>query len=99
MNLEILESFLNQFDLLTHFQKEIWRFLQKLSKEFRVVIPSQTEIANIVKCSRDTVNIAISKFIEMKWIEIKKRPYKSNLYFINPVLLDIDSSIPMRRIL
>ena len=58
----IVEGFLNTFQILSKNEKAIWRYLQTFSKEYRNVFPSHERIAKSCKCHRSTVIRSIKKF-------------------------------------
>jgi hypothetical protein len=88
---DILESFLNTFQLLSRKQQKIWQLLQWYSIHYHQVFPSHETIAKRVGCHRDTVIQAIKKFSELGWIKKWKRCYRSCLYYVEEILRKIDT--------
>jgi len=90
-NTNTKENFFDEFELLTKKQKAVWRYLQAFSMNYKNVFPSQETIAKKCKCHRDTVIKTLKKFKKFGWIEVFKRTYTSNLYFICSKLLSINT--------
>lgn len=88
--IQIKESFLNHYPLLTPMQKRIWLLLLDYSKNYRTVFPSHSKIARACGCHRDTVIQAIKKFISLSWLGVMKRAYKTCVYFISECLLHLN---------
>lgn len=88
----IKEIFLNNFQLLSQKQQKIWRYIQWYAQRYRQVFPAHQTIAQAVGCHRDTVIETIKKFNQMGWLGILKRCFRSNLYFIADVLINIDTT-------
>jgi hypothetical protein len=85
------ENFLIIFDGLSYQQKEIWQLLCWFNKHCYVTRPSQTTIARMVGCCRDTVIEAIKKFKEFGWMATIKKAYQTLIYFISDNLLKLDT--------
>lgn len=85
------DNFLTHFILLTTKQQKIWNYLAWVARNKRHVFPSHKHIADIVGCHRDTVIQAIKKFREFGWLVSLKRCYRSCLYFINTILLKLNT--------
>ena len=90
--LNIKESFLNTFQLLSPKQQKIWRYIQWYAQGFRQVFPSQKTIAESVGCHRETVIEAIKKFCQLGWLGSFRRCFRSNLYFLTNELVNIDTT-------
>lgn len=90
---ELLENFLNTFQLLSPKQQKIWRVLQWYSLNYRHVFPSHETIAKKVGCHRDTVIQAIKKFCKLGWIGLAKRCFRSCMYYMADVLKKIDTKL------
>lgn len=95
MSMDVRESFLNFFQLMTPKQQKIWKSIQWYAKNFRHVFPSHAKIAEFAGCCRDTVIAALKKFSELGWIGFIKRCFRSNLYFMNEELIDLNLDDPM----
>lgn len=90
-NTDIVEDFLNTFQLLTPKQQKIWRYLQSFARHYRNVFPSQKKIAEACKCHRDTVIQTIKKFKSLGWLGVMKRAYTSCVYFLVDKLVGVDT--------
>lgn len=88
---QLIESFLDTFQLLTPSQKRIWRYLQAMAKHCRHVFPSQETIAKKCGCTRRTVCAAIKKFSELGWISAFRRGFQSCVYWVKKALLPVDT--------
>lgn len=88
---ELIEDFLNTFQLLSAKQKKIWQIIHWYSTHHRQVFPSQSTIAEKAECCRDTVIQAIKKFVELGWLGSIKRCFRSSLYFITKCLMKFDT--------
>lgn len=91
---QILESFLNEFPILTPSQRRAWRYLQSLTQNYTCVFPSQSKIAQACNCSRDTINNAIKVFKKKGWIKVFRRGYTSCIYHLSKVLVNINTNSP-----
>ena len=90
---ELLENFLNTFQLLTPKQQKIWRVIQWYSQTYRAVFPSHSTIAKKVGCHRDTVIQTMKKFKEWGWLVSAKRCFRSCVYLVSEVLKKIDTKL------
>ena len=89
----ISDEFILLLPSLTPLQQRVWRYLQWMCSKFNNVFPSHETIARACRCSRRSVITAICVFRDKGWIAVKKRAYKSCLYWILPKLLQIDTTI------
>lgn len=88
------DNFLTHFILLSTKQQKIWNYLAWYGRNQRQVFPSHQHIADVVGCCRDTVIQAIKKFRSFGWLVSLKRCYRSCLYFINTLLLKLNTRDP-----
>lgn len=89
--IDLVDHFLNNFQLLTPKQQKVWRYLQSYAKHYRNVFPSHAKIAEACTCHRDTVIEAIKKFKNMGWLRYVKRAYTSCVYYLADVLVCINT--------
>jgi hypothetical protein len=85
------QNFLISFEMLSYHQKQIWQLLCWFNKHCYVTRPSQSTIARMVGCCRDTVIEAVKKFLSYGWMSTIKKAYQSLLYFISDNLLKLDT--------
>lgn len=84
------ESFPVSFLMLSEMEKRIFVHIQRRCRELCLNLITQEQIAEDVKCSRKTVNRAISLFNRNGWIEMEKRSYRSSIYRMADCLLNFD---------
>ena len=90
----ISEIFRNLFKLLSKRTQWIFKKIQGMCKNCRAVFPSREYIAKEVGCSVRTVARALQLFQMNGWIVIKKRPYQSNVYFMDESLIELNLDNP-----
>lgn len=86
----LLNDFLNIFQILSKFQRKIFKYLQRKAQKWRNVYPSVITISRQIGCSESTVKRATAYFHEQGWISKCKKNYQSNLYYMNDELIDLD---------
>lgn len=87
---EFVNNFLVDFQVLTPFQKNIFKYLHFLAKKFKWVYPGISRIANHVGSCTRTVKRALATFRKLGWLCTLKKGYSSNNYFINDEIISLD---------
>lgn len=85
-----VSEFEKRFELLSKNHKKIFKFIHWYSCKYKNVFVSVITISKYVKCSPSTVKRATAHFNKMNWVKKSKRSHKSNLYFMNEKLLNLD---------
>lgn len=90
----VTEGILNCFQFLSSKQKKIFLYIQWIGKNFRNVFPCFKTIAEKCECSIPTAKRAIKYFESMGWLCHQKRSYRSNIYFMDRQVLQLDLTSP-----
>ena len=87
---ELVENFLNSFQILSKKFRQIFKYMQYMCKSKRTVWPSLRHISKTCECSVKTVQRALSYFNSQGWLVWRRCPYQSNLYFMDDGLLALN---------
>lgn len=90
LEIDAIDSFLSFYQIVCENRKKIFSYLYWMAKNWNVVFPSIDKIAQVCSCSRSTVKRALTFFENLGWICRKRRCYRSNLYFVDRSILELN---------
>ena len=83
-------TYLSTYLDLTTKMKRVWKYLKKLHGIQQFVFPCLKTIARECRCCVDTARRAVRRFQELGWLVRIRRPYCSNRYVLDRLLVQVE---------